>query len=442
MLNLAVPVVAAEIGWITMGIVDTIMVGPLGPDAIGAVGLGSVLFISIAIFGVGVLLGLDPLIAQAFGAGRLRECHRWLVNGVLLSAAMSVPMTGLALLEVLSLEWIGLHPEVLKLTGPYLRIVSLSLFPLLLYATFRRYLQAMNIVIPLMFALISANLINAFSNWVLIFGHLGVPALGTRGAAWATCISRTYMAIILLLAIVIYDKRRGTGLFPIPMALRVTELRRLVRIGLPAALQVTLELGAFAVASALIGRLNPSSLAAHQIALHWAGFTFMVPLGISSAGAVRVGQAMGREDPSGAGNSGWAALLIGVLFMSVAAFVFVLFPGPLLRLFTSEASVLATGASLLLLAAVFQMFDGVQVVATGALRGLGDTRTPMLINLAGHWVLGLPLGYGLSFRWGVIGIWIGLSTGLIVVGIILLGVWWRRSRSLYAAPDSSGASVP
>ena len=442
MLNLAIPVVAAEIGWVTMGIVDTIMVGPLGPDAIGAVGLGSVLFISIAIFGVGVLLGLDPLIAQSFGAGRLRECHRWLVNGVLLSAGMSVPMTGLALLEVLSLKWIGLHPEVLKLTGPYLRIVSLSLFPLLLYATFRRYLQGMNIVIPLMFALISANLINAFSNWILIFGHLGVPALGTRGAAWATCISRTYMAIILLLAIVIYDKRRATGLFPIPMAVRVAELRRLVRIGLPAALQVTLELGAFAVASALIGRLNPSSLAAHQIALHWAGLTFMVPLGISSAGAVRVGQAVGRDDPSGAGNAGWTALLIGVLFMSVAALVFVLFPGPLLRLFTGEASVLATGASLLLVAAVFQMFDGIQVVATGALRGLGDTRTPMLTNLAGHWVLGLPLGYGLSFWWGVIGIWIGLSTGLIVVGIILLGVWWRRSRVLYAASDSLGASVP
>ena len=204
-------------------------------------------------------------------------------------------------------------------------------------------------------------------------------------------------------------------------------------LGFPAAMQMTLEVGVFAAASALAGRMLPVSLAAHQIALNLAGFTFMVPLGIASAGAVRVGHAVGRGDHAGAARAGWTALALGALFMSVAALVFTLIPRQLISAFTSDTGVLDIGVRLLAVAAVFQLFDGLQGVGTGVLRGLGDTRTPMMWNLGGHWFVGLPLAYVLAFPLGlgVIGLWWGLSAGLIICGVALLIVWRKR---ISAAP--------
>ena len=205
-------------------------------------------------------------------------------------------------------------------------------------------------------------------------------------------------------------------------------MRRLIALGTPAASQVTLEVGAFAAATALAGRLAPASLAAHQIALNLASFTFMVPLGVASAGAVRVGHAVGRKNRIDALCAGWTALFFGALFMSCAAASFLLIPRQLIGAFTANRGVLEIGVSLLFVAAIFQLFDGIQGVATGVLRGLGDTRTPMLWNLVGHWFIGLPLGYLLCFQagYGVVGLWWGLSSGLIICGVTLLVVWHRR----------------
>jgi MATE family multidrug resistance protein len=209
-------------------------------------------------------------------------------------------------------------------------------------------------------------------------------------------------------------------------------LMRLVRLGFPAAAQVTLELGVFAAASALAGRLDAVSLASHQITLNLASLTFMVPLGLASAGAVRVGHAVGRRDAPAASRAGWTALLLGAAFMSSAAVAFVGVPGLLIGVFTSNALVLALTTRLLLVAGMVQLFDGVQGVSTGILRGLGDTRTAMLANLAGHWLVGLPVGYVLCFwqGWGVIGLWVGLSLGLSAVAVVLVGVWRRRIAGL------------
>ncbi len=435
MLSLAVPVILAEVGWVSMGIVDTIMVGPLGPAAIGAVGVGSMLFLALAVFGIGLVLGLDTLVSQSFGAGRVDECHRWLHHGVALALLLTPLLTGVAWLGTAALDAWGFAPEVRVLTGPYLGIVIWSTLPLLLYAAFRRYLQAINAVGPVMFALLSANVVNAVANWVLVYGRFGAPALGTDGAAWATVASRVYMAGVLLAAIVWHDRRQDSGLFDVPPLIELARLRRLVTLGLPAALQVVLEMGVFAGASALAGRLAPAALAAHQIVLNMAAFTFMVPLGLSSAAAVRVGQAVGRGDVPGAARAGWTALAVGLAFMAVAALTFLLVPAALVRLFTPDPAVVRIGVSLLFIAAVFQIFDGMQGVLTGALRGVGDTRTPMLWNLAGHWFLGLPLGYSLCFvwGWGVSGLWVGLSTGLILVGLVLLFVWTRRVGTLAGA---------
>jgi MATE family multidrug resistance protein len=432
MFTLAVPVVLAELGWMAMGVVDTLMVGPLGPEAIGAVGVGSSLFTSIAIFAMGLLLGLDTLVSQAFGAGRLEDCHRWLLHGIVMSVVVALPATGVLYgMSVLLTHW-GLDPAVLPLTQPYLRTLTWSVVPLVFYATFRRYLQGMHLVGPVMIALGAANVINALMNWVLIYGHLGAPAMGVRGSAWATVIARVAMAAYLCIVIVVRERGRRPGLFETPLRIDAGWMRRLVGLGFPAAAQITLEVGVFAAATALAGRLAPTALASHQIALNIAACAFMVPLGVASAGAVRVGHAIGRRDAAAAERAGWTALLFGAAFMSVTAILFVVAPRVLIGAFTTDPGVLAIGSSLLLVAAVFQLFDGIQGVATGVLRGLGDTRTAMLWNLFAHWFIGLPLGYALCFGFGlgVAGLWWGLSTGLIICGVALSIVWTQRIREL------------
>jgi MATE family multidrug resistance protein len=209
-------------------------------------------------------------------------------------------------------------------------------------------------------------------------------------------------------------------------------MRKLLALGFPAAAQIGLEVAVFSAAAILASTLSTIAVAAHQIAINNAALTFMVPLGISSAGAVRVGHAIGARDPQGARRAGWTAMALGLAFMSAAALAFLTIPRGILRLYTTDATLVDVGVILLYVAAAFQMFDGLQVVATGALRGLGDTKTPMLVNLAGHWLLGLPLGYLLCFSagLGVFGLWIGLSVGLIVVAVTLVWTWRRKSARL------------
>jgi MATE family multidrug resistance protein len=438
LLKLAGPVILAEIGWMAMGIVDTMMVGPLGPAAIGAAGLGSGVFTAIAIFGMGLMLGLDAYVSQAHGAGNEAECRRWLHSGVWLAAALALPIMGLAWLANASLDAWGLHPEIRVLVGPYLRGLSFGALPLLFYATFRRYLQGMHVVRPVMFALITANIVNAIGNWILIYGHLGAPALGVEGSAWATTIARAWMAAFLLAAINLeHRRRRGHGpASPKPHreggTLDVARIRRLVALGFPAASQVTLEVGVFAAATALAGKLDPVSSGSHQIALNIAALAFMVPLGLSSAGAVRVGHAVGARDLSRAVRAGWTALATGGVIMAVIGLVLFLWPALLISAFTTDQRVIDIGVRLLAIAAAFQLFDGTQAVVTGVLRGVGETRMPMIINVIGHWLFGLPVGYALCYwyGWGVLGLWIGLSVGLIFTALVLTAVWWNRTREV------------
>lgn len=435
--TLAGPVVVAEIGWMSMGLVDTIMVAPLGATAIGAVGLGGILFMAIAIFGMGLLLGLDTFVSQAHGAGNALECRRWLGHGLALALILGVPGTLLLAFGGRWLASLGLHPNVLSDTRSYVEVVTWSLLPLLVYSAFRRYLQGMGVVRPIVVALLSANLVNVAANWMLIYGHLGLPRLGVAGAAWATVISRVYLAVVLGGASWLEARAVRVEMWRALGPIEPGRLWRLLKLGLPAASQITLEVGVFAAATALAGRLDPVSLASHQIALNVASVVFMVPLGVASASAVLVGQAVGARDGAGAARAGWGALGSMAVFMVLVAAVFVTVPHWLVGAFTTESTVVALASRLLLVAAVFQLFDGLQAVATGALRGVGDTRTPMLLNLAAHWGLGLPVGYVLCFRqgWGVSGLWVGLSIGLISVGAALVFVWRRRVQQLGETPD-------
>jgi MATE family multidrug resistance protein len=428
MITLAVPVILAEVGWTTMGLVDTLLVGPIGPSAIGAVGFGSIVFLAVGIFGMGLLLGLDTLIAQAYGAGQLDRCHHWLVQGTYLSLLIAAPLTLVLYVLVATLPGWGLNEAVLPIAVPYLKVLAPSVVPLLFYATFRRYLQAMNCVRPITFALATANLINAVVGWMLIYGKWGLPALGATGSAWATLVSRVYMAAVLLVAIVLREGRTATGLRHAARRIDWRSLSRLLKLGVPASLQGVLEVGVFAAASALIGRLSEAALAAHQIALNLWGFAYMMPLGLNAAGAVRVGQAVGRGDHEGIWRAGWTALALGAALTTTAAIVFLLGGHLLIGAFSRDPAVLAIGPSLLGIAGLCLVFDGTQSISTGILRGLGETRIPMVTALASYWVIALPLGYTACFRWGwgVQGMWAGLAVGLVIVGAVLLRTWHHR----------------
>ena len=428
MITLAVPVILAEVGWTTMGLVDTLLVGPIGPAAIGAVGFSSIVFLAVAIFGMGLLLGLDTVIAQAYGAGQLERCHHWLGQGTYLSLLIAAPLTLTLYVLVATLPGWGLNESVLTIAVPYLKVLAPSVIPLLFYATFRRYLQAINCVRPITFALLTANLINAVVGWILIYGKFGLPALGATGSAWATLASRVYMAAVLLLAIVLREGRDATGLRHAARHINWRSISHLLKLGVPASLQGVMEVGVFAAASALVGRLSSASLAAHQIALNLWSFAYMMPLGLNAAGAVRVGQAVGRGDHEGIWRAGWMALALGAALTTAAAIVFLLGGHLLIGAFSRDPAVLAIGPSLLGIAGLCLVFDGTQSIGTGILRGLGETRIPMITALVSYWAIGLPLGYMACFRWGwgVQGMWAGLAAGLVIVGAVILRTWHRR----------------
>jgi MATE family multidrug resistance protein len=428
MLRLAAPLVAAELGWMLMGVVDTMCVGRVSADAMGAVGLGSMVFYTIGIFAAGMLLGLDTLVSQSYGAGDLEDCRHSLINGIWLGMFLILPVMAALEASLPVLASFGIDPAVMDVTRGYMRVLNLSALPLLLFFGFRRYLQSVNIVRPIMITLVTANLVNLAGNIILDFGNFGAPRLGAVGAGWATLFSRVYMAIALAFVIFKHDPQ----LVHTSWAPDFRRIRRLFKLGLPAAMQIGLETGVFTTVTVLIGKIGATALAGHQIALATVSTTFMVPLGISSAASVRVGHAVGRGDPHGAARSGWTALVLGAIVMSIAAVTLITIPHWIARIFTPDVAIIAAGASLLRVAAFFQLFDGLQVVATGALRGVGDTRTPMFCHFTGYWVIGLPVGVLLAFHYGLgaPGLWMGLSIGLILIGIVLVGFWRREVRRL------------
>jgi multidrug resistance protein, MATE family len=426
-LRLALPLVLAEIGWMSMGVVDTIMVGrlPNSAVAIGATGLGQSLYNSVAIFGAGLLLGLDTFVAQAHGRDDIRDARHSLVNGFFLSLVLTPILMALMSFWPALMRRFGVSSELVEPMRPFLTALNWGTLPLLCYFALRRYLQAVHVVIPIMFTLISANIVNFVGDWALIYGHLGFPSMGITGSGWSTCFARAYMAVMMFATIAWVESKRDLAEWIAEIRVDLGRMWQLLCLGAPAAIQILLEIGAFSAATALCAKLGPVQLSGHEIALNCAAFTFMVPLGISSAAAVRVGYQLGKGDPAKAHLAGWSAIALGAGFMAAMAVVFVTLPKTIAHIFSPDPIVIHVGARLLLVAAAFQLFDGLQVVTTGALRGTGDTRTPMFANLVAYWLIGLPVGALLCFHFGrgALGIWIGLCVGLVIIGSALLWTW-------------------
>lgn len=420
LLILATPIVVIQVGLMLMGVVDTLMVGHLSAQALAAVAIGNLYFFGAAIFAQGILHVLDPLVAQAVGADDHPAIAQGLQRGIILAVFLSVPISAF-MLPVRGLMTLAGQPaEVLPLVRDYVWWLIPGMVPFFVFVVLRQTLQAMHHTRSIVWCIVIANLANVLLNWVLIFGHWGFPSLGVSGAAIATTASRWFMAA-LLLAMSWPWLHRYLRPF-LRESLAPGPLSRMLALGLPIGSQMLLEFGAFYAIALLMGRLGTIQVAGHQVAINLASLTFMVPLGISSAAAVLVGNAVGRADPTGAKRSGRTALICAAAFMSCTALIFLLIPGFLAGLYTTDPAVLAVAVSLIPVAGVFQVFDGLQAVGAGVLRGLGDTRAPMVINILGFWFFGMPVSIYLGFYAGLgpRGLWWGLVAGLGAVAVLLL----------------------
>ena len=430
-------------------LVDAVMVGrlPEGASGIAASSLGNTIFYAIVFFGVGLLYGLDTLVAQAFGREDRQSCLLFLAQSTWL-ILLWVPITFLLLLGTGPLlRWDRIDPALAAQTVHYLNALQWSALPLLVYMALRRYLQSINLTVAIMVSLITANLVNLLADWALLFGHLGAPRLGLAGSGWATGIVRLYMLGILLFAFMRQlrrDKLTLTARMFLPSA---EPLRSLFRLGWAPAIQTMADLGVSTAQTLLCGRLGAVALAVNQVVLDVAAFVYMVPLGIGQgATAVRVGQTVGARHRLGVGLATRAGSWICILFAGAAALLFVAFPRLLASIYTVDPAVISASVAVFAIAALYQPFDAWEACLSGSLRGLGDTRTSMLAGVLWSWVIGLPLTWWLTLHTplGLYGLWIGRGLPAICTAINVALVWRSRFDTLYpprALPPKSQAGA-
>lgn len=420
LLRLATPIVLIQVGMMSMGVVDTVIVGHLSAQALAAVALGNLYFFGGGILTIGILMVLDPIISQAVGAEDRGAIARGIQRGIVLAGLLSIPL-GLLMLPALWLfQATGQPAEVVPFATAYTWWLIPGIPPFLLFVVIRQSLQAMHLTRAILWSIVVGNIVNAVLNFILIFGYFGFQPRGVIGSAWATSISRWLMVALLL--VLAWPRLRDYLRPLVPEIWQWVPLRRMLGIGIPIGAMMLLEFGAFAAIALLMGHLGTIQVAGHQVAINLASLTFMVPLGLGSAAAVLVGNAVGRGDATAARRAARTALITGAGFMSLTALAFLGLPELLARAYTSDAAVLAIAAALIPIAGIFQVFDGLQAVGAGILRGLGDTRIPMLINVFGFWCCGMPVSVYLGYQagWGPRGLWWGFVVGLGCVALLLL----------------------
>lgn len=431
-LRLGLPIVCIQLGSMAMGTVDIVMIGHHSTDGLAGVALGHLYAWAIAVFGLGVLAAVDPVVSQATAANDPVAARRGVQRGLAI-AVLLTPMCVLGWPAERVLEALGQPSGITHLAADYVHWSLPGILPLFVFTVFRQSLQALSRTRPVLIVIVAANALNLLLDWMLIFGALGAPALGVQGSAIATSIGRVAMAGGLLWAA--WPVLRPM-LLPFDRAvLRRKPLLRMLRLGAPAGAQMLLEMGVFGATALMMGWIGRDAVAGHQVALNLASLSFMIPLGLSAAASIRVGYGVGRDSLADARCAAGVAITAGTLVMAVFAVVFLVVPGPLARLYFGADRVaadpgFAVALALVPVAGVFQVFDGLQVVCIGVLRGLGNTRTPMVVNLIGFWLLGLPCGYLLAFPAGLgpPGLWWGLVVGLASVGATLAWLVLRDLR--------------
>lgn len=416
-----------------MGLVDTLMVGRLGAVPLGAIAIGATIHFTILLFGLGMVLAVGPLASQAHGAERPRDVARYTRQGLWLATFLAP--AGMAL-EYSAGSWLPLlrqDPEVAALAVEYMRAIMWSLWPFLAFGALRSWLESVGRPIPVTLIALSAVLVNIGGNYAFIYGRFGAPAFGAIGVGYATTLSFFYLVSALVFYAQSRTALRSYGVFDRWRWPDLAYLSELVRVGTPMGVSFAIESGFFTATGILVGTLGAVPLAAHQITLQLVSFSFMLPLAVALATTIRVGNLVGAGRADSAHHAGWLAIGLGTAIMALFAGIYVLAPEAFVRLFigreaSAEAEAVGTVAvELLFLAGVFQVFDGAQTVASGALRGLKDTFWPMVIGLVSYWVIGLSIGYHLMQTEGAVGLWIGLVVGLIAAAAALLFRWRRLS---------------
>lgn len=442
--RLAGPLAAAQAGTQLMGLVDVAVLGRYGARELAGSGLANALFFAAGVVGMGIVFGVDPLITQAVGAGQRARARHVLWQGIWLGLAVSAGLTAVLLAAVAGIPLIGAEPALVAPAKTYLLIRAAGVVPFILFFVVRAYLQAHGVTRPMVVAMVAANVLNLGGDILLVFGGgilppwagplRAIPSMGVAGAAIATV-----LCAFLQLAIVAVAARNLDRAEEVDRRPNREEIGIAFRVGLPIGLHMGAEVGIFALVALLAGRLGTLHLAAHQLVISLASFTFTVAVGVASAGTVRVGNAIGARDAVRTRQAGHAAFIAGIVVMGVAAAAFALVPRPIARLVTNQPAVIAAAIPLLLVAAVFQLSDGIQAVGAGVLRGAGDTTYTFWANVFGHWAVGFPVALYLGFGrgMGVVGLWWGLCVGLTVVAVLLFVRFEKLSRGVILPLDET-----
>lgn len=419
--KLAYPVMIGQLGIIMMGVVDSIMVGRLGSVALAAASLGNSLIFIILIVGIGCSIVISPLVAILVGGKRYTECGVYFRQSLLVNVLLSFAMIAVIFIGVNFIYKLNQPPEVIEFTVVYMSIVGLSALPLMIYQTYKQFIEGLSIMKPAMVIAILANIINAFANWVLIFGELGFPKLGLAGAAWATFSSRVFMAVAIMIYVMKNEKFKQFDVTFHFRGINFPIIKKILRLGLPSGFQYFFEVGAFSFAVIMIGWIGANELAAHQIAINLASISFMAVLGISQAASIRVGNAMGEQNVAKIRKAGFTGIALGASIMSLAGISFILLNNFLPTLYIDDEAVISIASRLIIIAALFQLSDGTQAVGIGVLRGLTDVKGPTIITFVAYWIISLPIAYILAFNFnlGVDGVWIGLLIGLTASALML-----------------------
>ena len=421
LLKLGLPVIGSQLTQIAMNFVDTVMSGNLGARSLAAIAVGGSLWMTVTMFIMGVMMAVTASVAHLFGADKNRDVGHLVRQALWLGQGLALVCFLLVRNADPILYWLEIDAEIIPITLGYVDAISWGLPALCAFIVLRYFSEGVSITRPAVFIGLIGLVVNILANYVFMYGRLGVPAMGAVGCGWASALVMWIMLVSMIAYVSVQKYYRQFAVFDRFEWPRVSEVLKILSLGLPIGISVFLEASLFATVSLLMGTMGTIAVAGHQVAINIASITFMIPLGLSMAITVRVGQAVGRGSLVGARRAGIAGVSVALVFMSAASLVLLLIPEIIVGVYTDDPAVIAIAVELLFMAAIFQLSDGAQVAGAGALRGLKDTTVPMIITFVAYWGVGVPLGYtlGISRSMGPPAMWVGLIAGLTVAAICL-----------------------
>lgn len=433
--KLALPVSIGQLGHIMMGVVDSIMVGHVGTVPLAAASIANGLFLLIMILGVGLSYAITSLVAIAVGEKKFEECGIILRQALITNVVFSVLLILVTFFASDLIYQFEQPEQVAVQANSYLKILAITILPFMLFQTYRQFSEGLSYVKPPMYIAVIHIFVNAFFNWIFIYGNLGAPKMELDGAGYATLITRTLMGVSMMSYIILNPKFKKFDPSLKFKKIDFAIIKKLIKVGLPSGFQYFFEVAAFAFSGIMCGWLGENQLAAHQIALNLASIPYMLTMGISSAGNIRVGNSYGMRNKERTRAAGFSAIILASFYMLISALLFIILNEVLPKIYISNQEVISMASVLLLIAALFQLFDGIQAVGTGILRGIVDVKIPMLLVLTSYWLIAIPAGYILAFKfdYGLFGVWYGFVIGLALTAAGLLLRFHLKSNSIFVS---------